>query len=170
MQQRLGKRKVAQGAGHLAGALALSLWLCVIGTAQAAADEPAETVPAHPALAGVDWSTAIEVVVELKDHSYEPDEIELKLGQPYKVVLENVGRFAHDMVGGTLFEESVIALRMVNSQAGRVMANSVNSVYVRARNQIEMWFVPLKVGEYTFYCSIDGHREDGMEGVVRVVP
>lgn len=151
-------------------ALLASLALAVPGMVHGAEDEPAAVGRVDPALAGVDWSSAIEVVVELKDHSYEPDEIELRLGQPYKMVLENVGRFAHDMVGGTLFDESVIALRMVNSQAGRVMANSVNAVYVRAKNQIEMWFVPLKAGDYTFYCSIDGHREDGMEGVVRILP
>lgn len=163
-----------RGAGRFAGALAAALFFSVLGPAHAAEDEPAEQ-RTHPALAGVDWSTAREIIVALDDHSYEPDEIELKLGQPYKIVLENVGRFAHDMVGddnvgGTLFEESVVALRMVNSKVGRVTAGSVRSVYVRAKNQIELWLVPLKAGEYTFYCSIKGHREDGMEGIVRIVP
>lgn len=164
-----GLRAARRAAGRIATALGLALLLGAPALVLAAEDEPVEP-QAKPVLAGVDWSAAVEVVVELQDHSYEPDEIELKLGQPYKMVLENVGRFAHDMVGGTLFDESVIALRMVNSQAGRVMANSVNAVYVRAKNHIEMWFVPLKAGEYTFYCSIKGHREDGMEGIVRIVP
>lgn len=164
----------ARGIGRALCAMVLALVLGVVAPAGAAEDEPTEP-RTHPALVGVDWSTVSEITVELDDHSYEPDEIELKLGQPYKIVLENVGRFAHDMVGegvvgGSLFDESVVALRMINANVGRVMAGSVRSVYVRAKNRIELWFVPLKVGEYTFYCSIKGHREDGMEGVVRIVP
>lgn len=155
----------------LAGALRASLLalLFAFGAAAAAVeDEPA--VRMHPALAGVDWTEAAEVEVALKDHSYEPEEIRLVVGRPYKLVLRNVGAVAHDMVGGSLFDEKVIALRMVNSSVGRVIADYVNSVYVRSRNNIELWFVPLKPGEYSFFCSLPGHREDGMEGVVRIVP
>lgn len=135
----------------------------------AAGDEPAPG-RLHPALAGIDWSTATEIVIDLQDHNYAPDEIQLKRGRPYKLILKNVGRVAHDMVGGTLFEESVIALRMVNSDAGRVVADYVNSVYVRSRYRIELWLVPIREGEYSFYCSLPGHRDDGMEGTVRIVP
>lgn len=134
-----------------------------------AGEEDAVTTKLHPALAGIDWTSAPEVVVDLKDHSYDPDEIVLTRGKPYKLILKNVGRVAHDMVGGSLFEESVIALRMVNSDAGRVIADYVNSVYVRSHNRIELWLVPLREGEYSFYCSLPGHREDGMEGFIRIV-
>lgn len=136
----------------------------------AMADDKARPVPLHPALVGIDWSLATRVDVSLGDHVYEPDRITLRKGQPYKLVLNNVGHFSHDMVGGSLFGDDVIALRMVNSAAGRVLADSVKSVYVRAQNTIELWFVPLKEGDYSFYCSLVGHREDGMEGVVSILP
>lgn len=135
-----------------------------------AAEDDSAGVPLHPALVGVDWSSATEVEIALQDHHYEPEKISLKIGRPYRLVLRNVGAVAHDMVGGSLLNESVIALRMVNSSAGRVIADYVNSVYVRSRNSIELWLVPLKEGEYSFYCSLPGHRDDGMEGVVRIVP
>lgn len=50
-----------------------------------------------------------------------------------------------------------------------MIADYVNSVYVRSHNRIELWRVPLRGGEYSFYCSLPGHREDGMEGLVRIV-
>lgn len=155
----------------LGGALRATLLACLLALGAGGAtadDEP--VVRMHPALAGIDWTQAAEVEVALKDHSYEPDEIRFVVGRPYKLVLRNVGAVAHDMVGGSLFDEKVIALRMVNSSVGRVIADDVNSVYVRSHNNIELWFVPLKPGEYSFFCSLPGHREDGMEGVVRVVP
>ena len=155
----------------LVGALRATLFAFLLAFAAGAAwaeDEP--VVRMHPALAGIDWTEVSEVEVALKDHSYEPDEIRLKVGQPYKLVLRNVGAVAHDMVGGSLFDEKVIALRMVNSSVGRVIADYVNSVYVRSHNNIELWLVPLKPGEYSFFCSLPGHRDDGMEGIVRIVP
>lgn len=152
-----------------AAALLFALAALVSPMQALAGEEDAVTTRLHPALAGIDWTAAPEVVVDLKDHSYDPDEIVLTRGKPYKLILKNVGKVAHDMVGGSLFEESVIALRMVNSDAGRVIADYVNSVYVRAHNRIELWLVPLREGEYSFYCSLPGHREDGMEGLVRIV-
>lgn len=156
---------------------AASIWrasilaaLVCIAPAVPAADADSAGVHLHPALVGIDWSGATEIEIALQDHHYEPEQIALKRGQPYRLVLKNVGAVAHDMVGGSLLSESVIALRMVNSNAGRVLADYVNSVYVRSKNTIELWLVPLKEGEYSFYCSLPGHRDDGMEGVVRIIP
>lgn len=161
------------GARHRAAsvlrAVTLAALVCIAPVAPAA-DADSDGIHLHPALAGIDWSGATEIEIALQDHHYEPEQISLKRGQPYRLVLKNVGAVAHDMVGGSLLNESVIALRMVNSNAGRVLADYVNSVYVRSRNSIELWLVPLKEGEYSFYCSLPGHRDDGMEGVVRIIP
>jgi len=148
----------------IVAALALSAPLA------SAHDTDSEGIRPHTALAGIDWADATEIEIALQDHHYEPEQISLKRGQPYRLVLRNVGAVAHDMVGGSLLNESVIALRMINSSAGRVLADYVNSVYVRSKNSIELWLVPLKEGEYSFYCSLPGHRDDGMEGVVRIIP
>lgn len=135
----------------------------------AAADGAAENVDGHPAIRATDWDATTEIVIELGDHSYAPDELTLQVGKPYKLLLKNVGGVSHDMVGGSLFDEHTVALRMVSSKVGRVVADHIRSVYLRPQNDTELWIVPLKEGEYSFFCSLPFHREDGMEGVVRIV-
>lgn len=131
----------------------------------------AEDIPArkpHPAVTAADWSSVKEIVLELGDHRYDPNEITLRRGQPYRLILKNVGNTSHDMVGGSFFDDEVIALRMVNSKSGRVTAREVNSIYVRSGHETELWLVPLKAGEFTFYCSLPQHRDSGMEGTITV--
>lgn len=149
--------------------LALGLGLVLPAGAAVDEDEIPPDIRLHPAVLVADWDAVTEVVVELGDHRYEPEIIELKVGQPYRLILKNIGAVSHDMVGGSLLNPNVIALRMVSSRVGRILAEQINSVYVRTKNSADLWFVPLVAGEYTFYCSLPTHREEGMEGVVRIV-
>ena len=135
-----------------------------------AAEELPVGIKLHPAVAAADWNAVEEVVVELADHMYEPTTLIFKLGKPYKMRLKNIGSTSHDMVGGSFFTEKVIALRMINSKAGRIMADDINSIYLRAKNDTELWFIPLKEGEFTFFCSLPQHRESGMEGTIKIIP
>ena len=134
-----------------------------------AAEDVEQVLKQHPALATVKWDVAKEIVVDLDDDNYVPGEIVLKRGMAYRLRLKNIGVKAHDMVGGSFFEEDAIALKMVNTKVGRVTADHINSVYIRPKNEAEVWFVALKVGEFSFFCSIPGHREAGMEGIVKIV-
>lgn len=142
-----------------AGVLAAPAW---------ANDDEQRGLKLNPLVTQVDWSQAKELVVELGDHTYTPNELRLKRGVPYKLMLKNVGGQAHDMVGGTFFSKEVIALRMVNSRVGRVTADNISSIYVRPKNETEIWFLPIKSGTFSFICSLPGHLEAGMEGSVRI--
>ncbi len=147
-----------------------SVWLAVILSSQAlAADDEEQVLKLHPALVNVKWDAAKEIVVDLDDDNYDPPEIVLKRGMAYRVRLKNIGVKAHDMVGGSFFEEDAIALKMINTKVGRVTANHINSVYIKPKNEAEVWFVALKAGHFSFFCSIPGHREAGMEGVVKIL-
>jgi uncharacterized cupredoxin-like copper-binding protein len=148
-------------------AVALLAWFPTAGAAPGG--DEVQNLKLPPAVQAADWEQVREVVVELSDHHYEPSELVFKLGVPYMLRLKNIGGVAHDMVGGTFFSKDVIALRMVNSRVGRVTADGLGSVYVRPKYDTELWFVPIRKGEYSFTCSIPGHRESGMEGTVRVV-
>lgn len=156
------KKLVLQCLGSVLPVLMLS------SSAFAVSDEE-QVLRQHPALATVKWDTAKEITVNLDDDSYEPGEIVLKRGMPYRVHLKNIGEKSHDMVGGSFFEEEAIALKMVSTKVGRVTADRINSVYIRPKNEAEVWLVALKVGEFSFFCSIPGHRDAGMEGLVKIV-
>lgn len=151
-------------------ALAVPLFLALALPGYASDDAMPEGIKQHPAVLAADWEKTETIVIELGDHIYEPDELKLKVGKPYKLVLRNIGEVAHDMVGGSFFDEHVIALRMVNSRVGRVMADHINSVFIRTNNEAELWLVPIKAGEFTFFCSLPGHRDGGMEGTIHIVP
>jgi uncharacterized cupredoxin-like copper-binding protein len=143
--------------------------LAALFAVPARADDETQKIAQHPAIAAADWSKVKTVVVELDDNNYEPNDLTLKRGTPYKLVLKNIGKAAHDMVGGSLFDKDVTALRMVNTLVGRVTADTISSVYIRPKQEAEVWIVPLKPGSYSFFCSIPGHREAGMEGGIKIV-
>jgi uncharacterized cupredoxin-like copper-binding protein len=136
--------------------------------APALADDETQKITQHPAIAAADWSKVQTVVIELDDNNYEPNDLTLKRGTPYKLVLKNIGKAAHDIVSGSLFDKEVTALRMVNTVVGRVTADNISSVFIRPKQETEVWIVPLKPGNYSFFCSIPGHREAGMEGGIKI--
>lgn len=119
---------------------------------------------AEKILGNVNWAEAREIEVDLDDHSYSPENLRLQKGLPYVLKMKNVGSVPHDLVGGSFFR--AIVARMTSSASGRVVTPYVHSIYVRTRNTVELWFVPVTAGTYDFFCSLPGHREDGMEGKI----
>lgn len=114
----------------------------------------------------MDWDTAKVVEVLLSEHNYSPSDLTFVRNKPYILRLNNVGAVSHDMVGGSFF--GAIAIKMAQNQGGRVVTPVLNAIYVKPKQQMELWFVPVRAGTYSFFCSIDGHREGGMEGDVIV--
>ena len=163
----------------LIGALTVAVASCLAGASLAAgaghaghagrSDEEQLGLKFHPAVAAADWTAALEVVVELEDDTYSPSEIRLRRGQPYVMRLKNIGGSSHDMAGGTFFGKDVIALRAVASKIGRITADDVSSIYIRPKQETELWIVPIKTGTYSFICSVPGHLENGMEGTITIV-
>jgi len=110
--------------------------------AQAAVAEP--TATAEPAAEGV----KVEVLAT-NDYSFEPEQIELKAGETVTLVLDSSRSFeSHSFV--------IDEIEGVNVAADAGIVASIA-------------FTPLEPGTYTFYCSVAGHREEGMEGTLTVV-
>ncbi|MCB1907086.1 MAG: cupredoxin domain-containing protein [Rhodocyclaceae bacterium] len=114
----------------------------------------------------IDWNQAEVVELKLEDHSYTPADLELERNKPYIIRLKNVGNVSHNMVGGSFF--SGVAIKMAQNSAGRVVTPVLSSVYIKHGQEMEMWLVPIRAGRYSFFCSIDDHRELGMEGEVTI--
>jgi len=125
-----------------------------------------EDAKAIAVIKSLDWSKPFVVEMDLQDHHFEPDEVVLPLGKPVVLRLKNTGKVNHDMVGGSFFQ--AVLVRNISNSAGRVYASYVRAVDVRAKNEAEIWLVPVTAGKFTFYCSIEGHREEGMEGTFTI--
>lgn len=111
-----------------------------------------------------DWAAAKVVEVELGDHHYTPSNLTFERNQPTILRLKNIGGVAHDLKGEAFFR-SIVA-KMALSSAGRVVTPYLQSIYIRQRQEMELWFIPVQVGEFPFFCTIGDHQESGMEGKI----
>ncbi|MEO5374849.1 MAG: multicopper oxidase domain-containing protein [Alphaproteobacteria bacterium] len=108
------------------------------------------------------WDKPIEVVVKLEDNNFDPDKSVFDIGKAYKLVLRNVGKVSHDLVENTFFHS--VVTKYVILPTGTVRTPHVHSVSVQPGMEAVIHFAAVRPGEFAIFCSIPGHREDGMEG------
>ncbi len=88
---------------------------------------------------------SVKVEVSATEFAFSPFEIRGKLGQEIEIIFKNDGKMAHDLV----FEDGGYKTKLLQ------------------QGQTETLRVKFgKEGFYTFYCSVAGHRQAGMEGVL----
>jgi uncharacterized cupredoxin-like copper-binding protein len=87
-----------------------------------------------------------ELSIEARDLSFTPRALETSAGGPVTVTLHNAGRIAHN-----------VTVDELDLQVGAA-AGTTESAQV----------ADLPAGTYTFYCSVSGHRQAGMEGTLTV--
>jgi uncharacterized cupredoxin-like copper-binding protein len=110
-----------------------------------------------------DWKQMQTITVTFDEFSYEPENIELRAGQPYKMVLKNRGQKKHYFTAPEFYR--AIATRKVQSNKdGEIKAPYFTALELMVGGQLDLYFVPVTVGEYHVFCTIDDHREEGMEG------
>lgn len=86
------------------------------------------------------------IQVEAGDLFFEPEQLSAQPGDVV-VALNNSGALEHDFV-----VEEAGDTEVARATAGETAEGTIN----------------LEPGTYTFYCSIAGHRESGMEGTLEV--
>ncbi|MDX1593059.1 MAG: cupredoxin domain-containing protein [Gammaproteobacteria bacterium] len=113
-----------------------------------------------------DWGNMKTITVEIEEHLYTPENIQLEAGQPYKLELKNIGEEKHYFTAPAFYKS--IATRKVQSRDGEVKAPYFKALEVLVGGQLDLYFVPVLTGEFPVYCTIDDHREKGMEGTLVV--
>jgi plastocyanin len=112
------------------------------------AEEPAEAVaseaPEEEPASGEELELAAEPSGDL---AFEPAELEAQAG-PVTLTMENPSPIEHNVS---------LEGRSVDEEGETVGQGDTSSVSAE-----------VKPGEYTFYCSVSGHREGGMEGTLTV--
>ena len=112
----------------------------IIVSADAAASAPAEEEAAGSE------GGATEAAVDAFDLGFEPTELTIAADTDVTITFTNTGFIPHDFV----IEDTDFATQQLQNE------------------QEEDLVVNLAPGEYTFYCSVPGHRESGMEGTITV--
>lgn len=95
---------------------------------------------------GTEAPAGDKITVSGKEFSYEPATLTLKAGQPYTIVLKNIGSVEHDI--------TVDKVKFKLTVAGN--------------NTREKGLKVEKPGTYQFYCSLPGHKSAGMKGELTV--
>ncbi len=110
-----------------------------------------------------DWDKMQTITIEMEEHSYHPRDLKLKVGQPYRLVLKNIGEKEHYYTAPEFFR-SIATRKAQVDKVAEFKAPYFTAIEVYKKSQAELFFVPVKRGTYPVICTIDDHREKGMEG------
>lgn len=114
-----------------------------------------------------DWSKMQSIIIEMDEHNYHPQDLKLKVGQPYRMVLKNTGEKEHYYTAPEFFKAIATRKAQVNKVA-EFKAPYFTAIEVFKNAQAELFFVPVKRGTYPVICTIDDHREKGMNGTLTI--
>lgn len=114
------------------------------GQAQTSSSGQTETPASTPAAAK---EQTIEFV--MKDYSFTPDKISVPVGTRLKLVFKNEGERRHDF--------------KIEGLPGEPKIESIGT-----GGTAELVIDAATAGEYVFFCSVRGHRDRGMHGVLSV--
>ncbi|MDR7420317.1 MAG: cupredoxin domain-containing protein [Armatimonadota bacterium] len=104
------------------------------------------------------------VDVEMVEFAFRPSVIRLEAGRPAKVVLRNRGQIAHQLVADYLLK---MPIRLVDATLDAEMPG-IELVRLEPGGSARLEFHPRRKGRFIFACTIEGHREAGMHGVLEV--
>lgn len=151
------KKHVSLGLASLAAAFVLT------GCQQEGVANSAEIVK------NANWDKMETVTVELSEYDYSPKHLKLKAGQPYKLVMKNVGEKDHYYTATEFFK--AVAWRKVQTpkpNGGEMKAPYFTAFEPYKKGTIEAFIVPVKKGTYEVICTIDDHKDQGMFGTITI--
>ncbi|MCL4804191.1 MAG: hypothetical protein KJ046_07830 [Anaerolineae bacterium] len=130
-----------------------------------------------------------EITLVATDIAYDATRIESAVGQPIRLTLDNQGALVHDF---SIREISLTGEATATGATGEMMDHDMGvdmganmgadmahdmghgddapAVHVAAPSgeAAGVEFTPAAPGEYEYYCTVSGHREAGMVGVLVV--
>lgn len=92
---------------------------------------------------------AQEVTVSGSEFAFAPATISVKVGQPVSLTFKNEGKYPHNFT---------------------VAGLNVQSKTIQPGQQDTVTFTPTTAGNFDFMCTVTGHADKGMKGVLTVLP
>ncbi len=110
----------------------------------------------------VSGATSDAVVVEMREFAFRPALLRVPAGRPVTLHLVNRGQIAHQFETAAL---QGLALTVSDEQL-RLEGISVEILRLQPGASAAVSFTPHRKGRFPFACTIEGHREAGMVGVL----
>ena len=101
--------------------------------------------------------------ITANDFSYLPNQIKVEKNQMVTIKLINEGDVEHDLQLNGLNAE---IMQMDSHQHGN---NQGVHIHAQGGEQSMITFKPLETGEFEYYCTIPGHKESGMVGMISIL-
>ncbi|RMF23240.1 MAG: biphenyl 2,3-dioxygenase [Cyanobacteria bacterium J083] len=113
---------------------------------------------------------AIEVKVSLGNAAGElkffPNNLEFKVGQPYKLVLNNPSPVKHYFTAKDFADASWTK----NVKSSKVeVKGAIHEIELKPTGEATWQFIPMQAGTYELHCSIPGHAAAGMKGEIKLI-
>lgn len=115
----------------------------------------------------------LELSLMATDIAYDVNRLEAMAGQPVRITLHNEGALDHDFSimemphTGEVMTEEMAELMAGHDMSAMEMEPEIHVATLSgSSNSVE--FTPSTPGEYEFFCSVTGHREAGMAGILVV--
>ena len=114
-----------------------------------------------------DWSKMKTISISLIEYAYSPSNLILQKGIPYKLEIRNNGKIKHYFTSEKFFK--AIATRKLQSNTdGEIKAPYFRAIEVFPGRSLDLYFIPVKIGNYAHQCTIEGHAEKGMKGQILI--
>jgi uncharacterized cupredoxin-like copper-binding protein len=105
------------------------------------------------------------ITIRAHEFAFEPSAIVVQQDEEVQIVLDNEGDILHNLK----IDEELDA-EVIDSVSSGPLSGSEGQLFVGAddHDQGTLTFVPMEPGTYTFWCTLEGHRQFGMEGTLTV--
>lgn len=119
----------------------------------------------HRQTARILWGACEALLrIEMTEFAFRPAIIRLTPGRPSRLLFVNRGQIAHQFETAYL---RGIAARIVDATM-HVETSGVDFVRLGPGGSAKVEFLPSQKGRFPFACTIEGHREAGMHGILEV--
>lgn len=109
------------------------------------------------------------VPIAMKDASFEPNSLDVKLNETIRFVITNTSTVDHEFILGDVAAEIAHRKEMTAmSDKGQEMHDDPNGIGVKAGKTRELIWKFTRAGNFEFDCDIPGHFESGMAGAIHV--
>lgn len=143
-------------------AVAALLFASILPGCQAVPERSAEELAR--VVQSADWDRLQDVSILLKDSGFEPRELRLRVGQPYRLTIVNGGVNNHYFNASEFFASIAVRKAQVPRYAEMKATRFTTFEIYAAGGMMELWFVPLEKGSYRVHCHLGNHAELGVEG------